>query len=165
MYKLLELSAIWYEKGDRLGLLMALVSLAPMLIFTSLVVLALCTDPPHSTHHLKLLVGQLINELLSVSLKRYLKIPRPPHGPPMTDDDFGMPSRHAQFMGFLVGYWRGRLPGVMRGVGGLRVVVVGAAVLVAWSRCHLLYHSVDQVVVGLLIGFVFAKIYAKIIKD
>lgn len=160
MNKLLDLTAVWYEEGDRLGYALAIISLAPILIFTSLTVLTLCTDPPCSDHHLKLLLGQVLNEVLSMSLKQILRIPRPLNGPPI--DDYGMPSRHAQFMGFLVGYWNGGLPGRMRG--GERwwrgCGVVGA-VMVCWSRCYLKYHSVGQVLVGAVIGFVFARVYAK----
>lgn len=96
----LSISHVSYVQDDSLGKLLALASLAPMLIFVLEVAFII------SSHHsmskrkvaIMLLVGQLLNEGLNILLKEYFKEPRP-LGSDKTD--YGMPSSHSQFMGYL----------------------------------------------------------------
>lgn len=71
---------------------------------------------------------------------------------------YGMPSSHAQFMGFFATYvilWT--LRNCKKTSLLLRLarsfVVLGTAGAVCVSRIYLTYHTVEQVVIGFLIGF------------
>jgi dolichyldiphosphatase len=169
MYKLLELTAIWYQASDPLGPVMAALSLLPILIHTSLAALSLCTPPPHSTHHQKLFLGHLLNEFLNARLKRVFRRARPTPGPPTSNDNCkvgdGMPSSHAQFMGFFIAAWACRLPGQVMGVVPewiLFAAAMVAAVLVSYSRVYLRYHSREQVVAGFVIGVGCGRVFKEI---
>eukprot|EP00696_Hemimastix_kukwesjijk_P018480 gnl/Hemi2/7375_TR2515_c0_g1_i1.p1 gnl/Hemi2/7375_TR2515_c0_g1~~gnl/Hemi2/7375_TR2515_c0_g1_i1.p1 ORF type:complete len:306 (+),score=57.85 gnl/Hemi2/7375_TR2515_c0_g1_i1:3-920(+) len=76
-----------------------------LLVLLSLLPQALCVAYATAFYQrrdvatLALILGQALNEVLNAVLKRVLRIPRPS---PQMGAGFGMPSSHAQFMGFLV---------------------------------------------------------------
>jgi dolichyldiphosphatase len=109
-----------------------------------------------------LLVGLLLNVVFNSLLKIYFSEHRPlsvcSPGANLTGslEEFGMPSNHAQFMGFFAVfvsaflYWKVDVPRLERAF--FAALAVGAALLVAASRIHLGYHSQQQVTAGLSIG-------------
>ena len=149
--KLLSLTAVVYQRGDKLGQLLAAISLLPLVLLVSLATLILCRRDLQTCC---LLLGQLLNELVNKALKETIREARPLGSP---GDDFGMPSSHSQFMGFFAAchvqfaYSRRKHH---RGVEvyGSSALAVGCAVLVAFSRVHLRYHTLEQVLIGGALG-------------
>jgi len=117
--------------------------------------------------------GQLINEVVNAALKRIIAVERPhmheggaplhPHAP-----RYGMPSNHAQFMGYTAAFlgvwaasrWHVGRPWRMATIALLATAAAG----VAASRVYLRYHSVDQVVAGLAIGAAFALAWTAVVR-
>ncbi|KAJ1839236.1 hypothetical protein LPJ70_005139, partial [Coemansia sp. RSA 2708] len=100
-----------------------------------------------------LLLGQLLNELLNLIIKLIIREPRPHEH---LGDGYGMPSSHAQFMGFFVVYvvvyleTRVVMHQVHRRVVQAGSLVLGGLVLI--SRVYLGYHTVRQVLAGAIVG-------------
>lgn len=146
----LALTAVRYGRGDLLGKCLALVSLAPIFLLAQLAALvAVRRDWPT----LVLLAGQLLNDRFNALLKSFLRQARPEA---CELEDFGMPSNHAQFMGFLLCYSalflhqrcdcpRWEAAAWVAGTAALTA-------LVCVSRIYLAYHTTGQVLVGLGVG-------------
>lgn len=111
--------------------------------------------------------GHLINEVLNKVVKCLVKQPRPDFhkdfGVGTYGLSYGMPSAHSQFMGFFASYY---VCAVLFKVPlGRAAKAVSVAVLccacggVAFSRVYLLYHTLFQVVAGVLVGGVFGLVY------
>lgn len=124
-----------------------------------------------------IVVGQVVNNVINHVIKNYLKHERPiglyeSLKWPALRNEYGMPSAHSQFMAFMAMY------------GGLRLIlnkktnksakiwmfrILGAcslfvcAFLTAFSRVYLMYHYVDQVVIGVLLGMIVGTIYFTIV--
>lgn len=112
--------------------------------------------------------GHLIGEILNKIIKHLIKQPRPDfhkdfgvasgHG--LT---YGMPSAHSQFMGFFALYFACIIinkvpkPKQQKVVGVCILLLI--SILVAFSRVYLLYHTVPQVIVGILVGSVLGLAY------
>lgn len=107
--------------------------------------------------------GHLVNEALNKAVKHVYKQPRPDF-----HKDFGalssygltygMPLAHSQFMGFFAAYYSLvvlKLPVSRATRRAGPVLLGGAALAVAFSRVYLLYHTPEQVLVGLLVGAVW----------
>ncbi len=99
----------------------------------------------------------LINLIINIILKTIIKQPRPV-GHPVWANDYGMPSGHAQFIGFYIPYlimvyivWGDFNKGTKWFLG---CCAVGFGVVIVWSRVYLNYHTVTQVLVGLGIGII-----------
>uniref|UniRef100_A0A7S2S7W1 Phosphatidic acid phosphatase type 2/haloperoxidase domain-containing protein n=1 Tax=Rhizochromulina marina TaxID=1034831 RepID=A0A7S2S7W1_9STRA len=147
----LSVTAVRYRTGDLVGKGLALVSLAPIFLIAQLAALvAVRRDWPT----LVLLLGQLLNDQLNGLVKHQVRQPRPLD---CELESYGMPSNHAQFMGFLLSFtglylcWRcacSRLEKAFWATG-----TAGLTVLVCISRVYLLYHTTEQVLVGLGLGF------------
>ncbi|KAJ1953854.1 hypothetical protein EC988_002752 [Linderina pennispora] len=148
--KSFSLTHFQYEDGDILGQFLALMSLIPI-FFT--VMEATIVLSRRELAGLVLFVGQLLNELFNFVLKELIREERPRSE---LGDGFGMPSSHAQFMGFFVAYCVLYLE--MRVTTDrihTRLVQLGALVLgilVVVSRVYLNYHTVRQVVAGVAVG-------------
>ncbi len=107
----------------------------------------------------------VVNEGVARGLKHGLRHPRPPATCAKLDlcDSFGMPSSHTQCIAFaltlhLMLFARnlGTKSLGTRLVEGCEVLALAVATLLtATSRVYLGYHSVDQVIVGGLLGAVF----------
>ena len=63
--KLLSLTAVVYQRGDKLGQALAAVSMLPLILIVSLVTLIFCKRDLHTCF---LLLGQLLNELVNKAL-------------------------------------------------------------------------------------------------
>ncbi|GLE01995.1 hypothetical protein PINS_up010833 [Pythium insidiosum] len=136
-----------YDAQDPFGAVLALVTLSPvfiMVMYATLVVFQRDLDA------MALLVGQLLNEVLNQLLKRTIKQSRP-HGARMSGA--GMPSAHAQFLGFfaayVVAYTLQRMDHRRRTEKALTIAgAIVLAALVCVSRVRLGYHTIEQVAVG-----------------
>lgn len=126
-----------------------------------------------------LLMGQVGNELLNHLLKRLIRQPRPDSTAacrcrvviPGVDDhsyaDFGMPSSHAQFMGFSTAVLPPLASLVLHGLlpratalcaaWAFRGACVAGTGLVALARVYLGYHTREQVLAGLVVGYVVGE--------
>lgn len=105
--------------------------------------------------------GQVFNDVLNNIVKNHVKHPRPRVFEGFQQNGlrsgYGMPSAHAQFMGFFFTYltlrlwlqWRG-LTTTRRLCGTLALATVSCSVI--FARVYLHYHSVPQVLVGTCIG-------------
>lgn len=150
--KSFALTHILYDPAHPLSIPFTLLSLTPIFLFVSYFTL-LIFDRRITV--LALTAGSLLNEVLSLGLKRVLKGERPYLGYGEVGDGYGMPSSHSQAAGFLVawgvGYWltRGqrRLAGPRRARGQEMAKMVGRvrrsiyliglitwSILVAYSR-------------------------------
>lgn len=142
-----------YHGGDRLGFLLAGASLAPVFVIVAYATL-LASRRDLATA--AALAGQLLNEVLNAVLKRAVAQERPTHALSAYSPRYGWPSNHAQFMGYLAAYmcaWSLLRWGVApRWRWASAALWAASAVLVAWSRVYLTYHTHGQVVAGLAIG-------------
>jgi len=104
--KSFALTHILYDPAHPLSIPFTLLSLTPIFLFVSYFTL-LIFDRRITV--LALAAGSLLNEILSLGLKRVLKGERPYLGYGEVGDGYGMPSSHSQAAGFLVawgvGYW------------------------------------------------------------
>lgn len=162
-YKPFSLTHVEYPQDSLLGFIAAGLSLAPVFVIVALVTLILSR---RDLHLLPALAGQLANTVGNLVLKKIIQQPRPEYAPsgfrapPGGGSSFGMPSNHAQFMGFFCCYWllficrqknAPRSP-VLRL--GCSVLLLLLGVAVTYSRVHLGYHSWEQVLVGNIVGSV-----------
>ena len=173
-----SLTHVEYAQGDPVGFLAAGLSLAPVFLIVALVA---ATIARRDCHLATALLGQLLNTVLNVALKRIVQQPRPPflHSPRPAAVGFsphGMPSNHSQFVFFFAAYWCSYLrfnantrPVVLRGdrrklqeapghlchsvVKPVAVFMIPVcAMLVSAGRVYLTYHTPAQVIVGALVG-------------
>ena len=164
-WKSLSLTAVNYESGNLLSLALGLVSLSPVFLVAQLTALVAVQ---RDWQTLVLLAGVLLNVCLNKVLKDFFREPRPASRCVFAMgvdggmeaggfEEYGMPSNHSQFMAFIAAYMSLFLIGGCKGMplperALLSAVALLAAGLVAYSRCYLGYHSVAQVLVGLVVG-------------
>ncbi|KAJ2024186.1 hypothetical protein IWW57_003834 [Coemansia sp. S610] len=139
-----------YNDGDHIGMALALASLFPIFMIVMEVTIVLSR---REIAGLLLLTGQLLNEGFNLVLKQIIREERPHLH---LGDGYGMPSSHAQFMGFFVMFSAMYLEHqIATNVVQKRMVQMGAAVLgvlVAASRVYLGYHTFQQVLAGAAVG-------------
>ena len=176
-----SLTYVQYNAGDFVGFLCAGLSMAPVFLIVALVTATLSR---RDLHIFTGLVGQLLNTIFNVLIKRCIRQPRPSspaHDNLSTPDavgfsPHGMPSNHAQFVFFFVGFW---VPWILmsrnnkvrsslnsrndRSGGGAwcvvirhvaSVIIIFCAIGVVFARVYLHYHTVPQVAVGAVVGLV-----------
>mmetsp|Transcript_17725 Transcript_17725/g.25552 ORF Transcript_17725/g.25552 Transcript_17725/m.25552 type:complete len:228 (-) Transcript_17725:3827-4510(-) len=147
-----------YESRDPIGWILALVSLAPFFVLTFLATLTVFR---REVHALFCGIGLVANDILSSRLKKVsLSIAsfeafaaRPPNAPM---GGGGLPSSHAQFAGFVLGY-SFFLPANARILRALSVLFL---TLTCVSRLYLNYHSPLQVLAGSLVGIGLGAAYS-----
>mmetsp|Transcript_7506 Transcript_7506/g.21257 ORF Transcript_7506/g.21257 Transcript_7506/m.21257 type:complete len:163 (+) Transcript_7506:512-1000(+) len=110
----------------------------------------------------------LLNVAVGVAAKEIIQQPRPSTCHALSDcDTHGMPSSHSQcisfaalvFISLAVQRPAPTLPGrLWQGIQGTASVAVCGAV--AWSRVYLGYHSLEQVIAGLLVGAAVGGLWA-----
>jgi dolichyldiphosphatase len=153
--KSFDLTHVQYDSEDRFGSVIALITLCPIYICVMYATLIISRRDFQTIYAC---IGQMISVGINLVLKHTLKQPRPIfHGMVVDNDDHGMPSNHAQFMFHFAIYYcmqllfrSWSLPFQFRVIYSL--LVVTAAVTVCYTRIHLQYHNVEQVLVGALIG-------------
>jgi dolichyldiphosphatase len=95
------------------------------------------------------LTGQLINEASNFFLKRQFKQARPHGAPKVGFDEHGMPSAHAQFMGFFLAFAVCVLLFRVRDNILSKLTVIACTLiltsLVCFSRTELGFHTHEQV--------------------
>ena len=96
--------------------------------------------------------------IVNVILKKVIKQPRP-DGTELEDE--GMPSNHAQFLGYFVTFYICELVFRSKRLDIFYRFVYSCAgichmILVAYSRVYLNYHTFDQVLCGCLVGIIYA---------
>ncbi len=150
----LSATYVVYQQGDLLGELLALISLTPIFIMVAYAVLLASRRDLHTA---SLLLGQLLNEALNYVLKHIIKEPRPSRASAEFLPEYGMPSNHAQFMGFWAGYlllWAAS--GRWQVGAGWRccavLLLLAGTGAVGASRVYLHYHTVQQVLAGCCCG-------------
>lgn len=95
------LTLIVYDPTSRLGIPLALLSLSPIFLFVAYFALVIFS---RRLSLLLLAAGSVANEVLSLALKRVLRVPRPyPHLPDV-GSGYGMPSSHAQAGAFVLAW-------------------------------------------------------------
>lgn len=170
----------YQDPTDPLSHIFAYLALVPQFL---LVVYATLLISTREVEILLTLAGQLACEALNWTLKRHYREARPDrmrelHG------GYGMPSSHAQFLGFwaatvVLFVWGRRRRGAggegsevlklqmrFRGLvdGGISLAAVGSVVVMAWSRVYLHYHTTKQVVVGSAAGVGFAVVWFVVVE-
>ena len=146
-----------HDKGDVIGFILSLFSLLPIFLIISYVTLIL--EKPQTIIVFGLL-GQLLNEVLNSLIKKYLKMDRPFE----KGRGFGMPSAHAQFMGYMIGYFFLFSVIFTRKYRIYYYGLVIGGILTAYSRVYLQYHSLDQVMIGLVLGIIVGLIFGIIFR-
>eukprot|EP01112_Ceratiomyxa_fruticulosa_P020560 TRINITY_DN7035_c0_g1_i1.p1 TRINITY_DN7035_c0_g1~~TRINITY_DN7035_c0_g1_i1.p1 ORF type:complete len:223 (+),score=26.75 TRINITY_DN7035_c0_g1_i1:299-967(+) len=150
----LELTTVHYNAGDRIALVLAYVTLIPLVIVVGFLTLLLFKRDLRTGSFFG---GQIVNEGLNYILKKTLKEARPAIIKELKTD-YGLPSSHAQFMYFFAVYATFMFLNENIKFQGKRwnlffaVVVQIIAGLVAYSRVYLFYHTSKQVLVGCVIG-------------
>jgi dolichyldiphosphatase len=112
------------------------------------------------------LFGQMINLIINKILKKTIEQPRPDTNNEMSDS--GMPSNHAQFIGYCCAFHiiqvlinsNKYISAQYRILYSILLIFVALGVCL--SRIYLEYHTFDQVVVGLFVGIIFGIIWAVI---
>lgn len=149
---------VLYDPKDVLAVCSVHMSLLPiytMVFYTSWFLLTREIEP------VIVIAGHMAGELVNKIFKRIVRQPRPDFhkdfGVGSYSLTYGMPSAHSQFMGFFAGYFTcvfvfkiDHFKPVQKAIGCATVVI--AALSVAFSRVYLLYHTPQQVLVGLLFG-------------
>ncbi|KAF5842866.1 hypothetical protein DUNSADRAFT_4325 [Dunaliella salina] len=125
----------------------------------------------HTLHVPLAILGSICNVVVCKALKKLINERRPPNA---RKADPGMPSSHAQSLGFLGVYFAafmllGGSAECAQGLGNLFVALVtyphqvmagimalALAIFMTWLRVHSGYHTVPQVVVGFSLGSIFA---------
>ncbi|XP_055642935.1 dolichyldiphosphatase 1-like [Toxorhynchites rutilus septentrionalis] len=163
----ITLTLVEYPKGDLIGKLLAWMCLAPLGIGAGFVALILFR---RDLHTIVFFIGTLLNECINALLKHCIKEPRPVSRSQIWNE-YGMPSSHSQFMCFFAQYVllfifirlhhmnnnNARAERLVR----LFVLAVcwAATFLVCFGRIYLQYHSLQQVLVGALVGMIFGTLW------
>ncbi len=142
---------IQYTPNDPLGFICALLSLMPVFIIIALITLTI--DRRRNSLVFTSLLGQIGNTIINVITKHIIRQPRP-----MDTHSYGMPSNHAQFIFFFIGFW---IPKINKDKLRRITALIIVACAVATSRVYLHYHTTNQVVVGAGIGLGLGYIWHK----
>eukprot|EP00111_Clytia_hemisphaerica_P002245 TCONS_00006298-protein len=161
-WKPVSLTHVVYPEDDLVGKILAWSSLVPIFIIVSFLTLIIFR---RELHTMAWFLGILLNEVVNMVLKRMLKQPRPCSALDQKKlyNKYGMPSSHAQFMGFFAiyaiffAYCRLRVHVYEKFMDNIRQHFIafssaGVALIVCYSRVYLHYHTVEQVLIGLCTG-------------
>jgi len=151
-----------YPEGDKIGHVLAWFSMTPFFIFAGMVTLILFR---RDLHTIAFTLGQLVNEVFNLILKRIIKEPRPAVQHTVHLVQHGMPSSHAQFIWFFSAYFVFFV--IFRVVENshkwwkpaMSCAAIALATVVTYSRVYLGYHTNAQVMWGSGIGVVCALVW------
>lgn len=165
---------ILYDPNDLISMASVHMSLLPIYIMVFYTAWFLIT---REIEPVVIVGGHLIGEVANKVIKKLIKQPRPDFhkdfGSGSYSLSFGMPSAHSQFMGLFGAYFvciflfrMCHLTRLQRWFGCFVLVVSSTAV--AFSRVYLLYHTTQQVAVGIMFGTflgIFYFILTSIARD
>ncbi|KAF9898475.1 hypothetical protein BX616_003969 [Lobosporangium transversale] len=159
----LSFTHIQFSPSKRFSKFFAFISLSPwgILCGNLAIILAMRDLVP-----LIVFLGQVLNE----SVNRFLKKIKQGRPTEYLGAGYGMPSSHAQFMGYFASsitilmYQRGTAPDAIFPHITAGFIIIWA-LLVIYSRAHLYYHTWQQVVVGAICGIIFALMYFSFINN
>lgn len=138
-----------------MSLALAFITFLPLVIVVALTTLTLFNRDIRSA---TLLCGLVINALFNNLLKRIIRQPRPQTS--ALAHSSGMPSNHGQFQAFFA-MWL-TLFMIHRAVPNrnfLLPLLWVMSLIVCFSRYHLGVHTIEQIVVGAVIGSIFAVVW------
>lgn len=156
---------ILYNKDDLLSLAAVFFTLLPfgvLVFYLSWFIVSREIEPVYMA------IGQVANDIVNNIVKNYIKQDRPMKIEGFQENGlrsgYGMPSAHSQFMAFFSIYLILRIWFKWEGLSNLRKVLstIGLFLLsfcVVYSRVYLHYHNWQQVLVGLLIGFITGSLH------
>ncbi|KAJ7917522.1 PAP2-domain-containing protein [Mycena leptocephala] len=154
----LDLTHVLYDDSSYFSLALALVTLSPILLMPAYAALAVQT---REYLIIMMWAGQLTGEALNLVLKHAIKQERPSYS---AANGYGFPSSHSQYMGYFASflmlhlYFRHKFTstGYRMLDQAWRAVIYTAltvwALVVAYSRFYLRYHSIPQILWGSGIG-------------
>lgn len=155
---------ILYDPNDIVSTACVQLSLLPvyiMVFYTSWFLITRESEP------VIVVGGHLTSEILNKIVKKIFKQPRPAFhrnfGLASSSLLYGMPSAHSQFMGFFAAYYvliaLFKVPLSRRERISVIVILPCLALGVAFSRVYLMYHTVEQVAIGVALGTTFGSFY------
>ncbi|KAK7025196.1 acidPPc domain-containing protein [Favolaschia claudopus] len=154
----LDLTHVLYDDSSYFSLALALLTLSPILLMPAYAVFAVQT---REYLIIVMWLGQFAGEVLNLVLKHTIKQGRPSYS---AANGYGFPSSHSQYMGYFASFlilhlwFRHRfsstgsrlLDQAFRAV--IYLALISWALVVAYSRYYLRYHSIAQILWGLGIG-------------
>ncbi|XP_063902486.1 dolichyldiphosphatase 1-like [Zophobas morio] len=162
----LSLTLVEYVKGDFYGKTLALTSLLPLFLISSMATVIFIR---RDLQTIFFFTGVILNELLNFILKTVYNQARPTftgYHHRGVYSKAGMPSNHAQFVSFFAFYLSWFLVmkcETLKGWKILHIAVIWApSVLCITSRVYLRYHTLEQVLSGMFFGFIFFLIWASL---
>ncbi|KAK0521631.1 hypothetical protein OC834_006572 [Tilletia horrida] len=170
-YASFGLTHVRYDADDPFAQLLALITLSPIFLLCAYTTIILYR---RELTFINALVGQLGCEAVNWALKRLIRQPRPLGLAGVSEEGYGMPSSHAQFMGFFAAFFVAhfvlhhppprRPPTLINTMRRLEhflsiVLIVVGSLAVCYSRYYLLYHTVAQILVGASIGLSIGLVY------
>ena len=165
-----------YDEGDSIGSLCSLLSMLPdLVILDQLSKLHTQRD----VKNLLILTGLVVNEALALLLKKVVKQPRPMEKCLVLDtcESYGWPSSHTQCIFFFLGLHLyleltarqalGDKPGRLDSfIASLETsILVISSILVGFSRYYLSYHTLEQVLMGAVMGLSFSFIWSWLVMS
>jgi len=160
-WKHISLTHVEYPVGDIFGGVLAWMSLVPVFIIVGFITLIFSRPDLHT---ILFFIGQLCNEIINYTLKKVIAHPRPARNrSERLFSEHGMPSSHAQFMSFFIVYLSlflfirlhhhsGQLVRHKIWKYSVWLTFSVSTILVFISRVYLLYHTINQVIVGAVVG-------------
>lgn len=155
---------VLYDPNDIISVISVQFTLLPVYIMVFYLLWFLVT---REIEPVIVVAGHLCSEIVNKVLKVLLKNPRPDFHRDFGGDgslSYGMPSAHSQFIGFFAAYYICiavfKIPNLKRWQKLTWAIILTCVGLgVAESRVYLMYHTWQQVVVGVIVGVVFGIFY------
>lgn len=154
---------VLYDPNDGLSLVCVFFSLFPILVLVGYFAWFVVT---REVEAVVIAGGHIVNEILNKVCKELIRHERPEFS---GGSGYGMPSAHAQFMGFLSAYFFLKVIlqwNVQHNHDSSRrektiyvFCIISFAFFVCLSRVYLLYHTVIQVLVGVSLGLLHGSLY------
>ncbi|KAK4518722.1 uncharacterized protein ATC70_008944 [Mucor velutinosus] len=152
----ISLTHVYFNPLDKISYAFAYITLAPIAI---LVFYASVIVSRREIAGILILLGQLLNEAFNYILKEHIEQDRPyAH----LGDGYGMPSSHSQFIWYFAVYgslYMHRYIHLDHGIWKIltSLAMFALAALVSISRIYLGYHTLNQVIIGSLVGATFGS--------
>ena len=165
IWKAVSFTHVEYPAGDLVGLILAWSSLFPIFVLSGFVTHIYFR---REIHTITFFIGLFLNEAVNFILKVLVKEARPSSFHTVLNVEFGWPSSHCQFSWFFLIYIIYFVNIRFQSNNNFLDVVwkycmsslcLAFACVVSYSRYYLLYHTLNQVLWGSVIGFAFASLW------